>query len=92
MDILKETDFNFLGPENGQGAGYLYAKNRLILVTTDRHSASTASCAYSMERAGVESDQCFWFERPNIVPNHVLAVPDPNVTVAKSALWCLSRR
>ena len=25
-----------------------------------------------------------WFERPNIIPNHVVELPDPNVTIAKN--------
>lgn len=59
--------------------------DRLVLVTTDRQSAFDRILA-SIPFKGQVLNQvsAFWFEQTaDIVPNHVLAVPDPNVTVGR---------
>eukprot|EP00274_Cyanoptyche_gloeocystis_P005257 CAMPEP_0196658484 /NCGR_PEP_ID=MMETSP1086-20130531/29906_1 /TAXON_ID=77921 /ORGANISM="Cyanoptyche gloeocystis , Strain SAG4.97" /LENGTH=334 /DNA_ID=CAMNT_0041992087 /DNA_START=209 /DNA_END=1213 /DNA_ORIENTATION=+ len=59
--------------------------DKLILITTDRQSAFDRILA-SVPFKGQVLNQvsAWWFARTgHIVPNHVLAVPDPNVTVAK---------
>ena len=86
MDILKETDFNFLGPKKTGKVRDIYTqKDRLILVTTDRHSSFDRIIAHIPWKGQVLNQiSAFWFEQTkDIVPNHVLAVPDPNVTVGK---------
>lgn len=57
----------------------------LVLVTTDRQSAFDRVLA-SIPFKGQVLNQvsAFWFENTrDIVPNHVIAVPDPNVTVGR---------
>ena len=59
--------------------------DKLVLVVTDRQSAFDRILA-SIPFKGQALNQvsAFWFEHTkDIVPNHVLAVPDPNVTVGR---------
>jgi phosphoribosylaminoimidazole-succinocarboxamide synthase len=59
--------------------------DKLILVTTDRLSAfdrHLTSVPFKGQVLNLTS--AWWFEKTeHIVPNHVLAIPDPNVTLAK---------
>jgi phosphoribosylaminoimidazole-succinocarboxamide synthase len=58
---------------------------RLILITTDRQSAFDrvlASIPFKGQVLNLTS--AWWFEQTeHIIPNHVIAIPDPNITVAK---------
>lgn len=57
----------------------------LVLVTTDRQSAFDRVLA-SIPFKGQVLNQvsAFWFEQTrDIVPNHVIAIPDPNVTIGR---------
>lgn len=59
--------------------------DRLVLVTTDRQSAFDRVLA-SIPFKGQVLNQvsAFWFEQTaDIIPNHVLSVPDPNVTIGR---------
>lgn len=59
--------------------------DRLLLVTTDRQSAFDRVLA-SIPFKGQVLNQvsAYWFEQTrDIVPNHVLETPDPNVTVGR---------
>eukprot|EP00276_Gloeochaete_wittrockiana_P001145 CAMPEP_0184672396 /NCGR_PEP_ID=MMETSP0308-20130426/86075_1 /TAXON_ID=38269 /ORGANISM="Gloeochaete witrockiana, Strain SAG 46.84" /LENGTH=333 /DNA_ID=CAMNT_0027119719 /DNA_START=138 /DNA_END=1139 /DNA_ORIENTATION=+ len=60
-------------------------EDRLILITTDRQSAfDRVLAAIPFKGQVLNQVSSWWFERTgDIVPNHVLAIPDPNVTVAK---------
>jgi phosphoribosylaminoimidazole-succinocarboxamide synthase len=59
--------------------------DKLILITTDRQSAFDrvlASVPYKGQVLNLAS--AWWFENTeHIIPNHVIAIPDPNVTIAK---------
>ncbi|HSW71077.1 MAG TPA: phosphoribosylaminoimidazolesuccinocarboxamide synthase [Gammaproteobacteria bacterium] len=59
--------------------------DKLILITTDRLSAfdrNLVSVPYKGQVLNLTS--AWWFEQTkHIVANHVLAIPDPNVTLAK---------
>jgi len=59
--------------------------DKLILITTDRQSAFDrvlASVPYKGQVLNLTS--AWWFEQTeHIIPNHVLVIPDPNVTIAK---------
>ena len=88
MDLLKETNFSFLGPKRGGKVRDIYEqKNKLVIVTTDRHSSFDRIIAHVPWKGQVLNQvSAWWFERTaDIVPNHVLSVPDPNVTVAKKS-------
>lgn len=60
------------------------ADGRLILVTTDRLSAfDRVLTAVPFKGQVLNQLSAFWFEQTrDIIPNHVVSVPDPNVTVA----------
>lgn len=89
--VLKETNFDFLGkkktgkvrdiyePSTGSGQG------SLILITTDRHSSFDRIIAHIPWKGQVLNQvSAWWFDKTkDIVPNHVLSIPDPNVTVGK---------
>ncbi|HDZ11117.1 MAG TPA: phosphoribosylaminoimidazolesuccinocarboxamide synthase [Bacteroidetes bacterium] len=59
--------------------------DRVALITTDRQSAFDrilASIPFKGQVLNLTS--AWWFEQTkNIIPNHVIDVPDPNVTLAK---------
>src|SRR5579885_2717274 len=86
MDVLAETDFSFLGRKTiGKVRDIYDCGDRLVLVTTDRHSSFDRIIAHIPWKGQVLNQiSAWWFERTSdIVANHVLAVPDPNVTVAR---------
>src|SRR3989344_4103746 len=86
MDILKKTDFQWLGKKyTGKVRDVYEQKDQLFLITTDRHSSFDRIIAHIPWKGQVLNQiSAWWFEATkDIVPNHVLAVPDPNVTIAK---------
>jgi len=86
MDILRQTDFDFLGPKTTGKVRDIYDQgDRLILIATDRHSSFDRIIAHVPCKGQVLNQvAAYWFDlTKDIVPNHVLAVPDPNVTVAR---------
>jgi len=85
-DVLKETNFDFLGPKKTGKVRDIYDQGeQLILITTDRHSSFDRIIAHIPWKGQVLNEiSAFWFEQTkDIVPNHVRAIPDPNVTAAK---------
>ncbi len=88
MDVLRETNFKGLGERTQGKVRDIYAqKDRLIIVTTDRHSSFDRIIAHIPEKGAVLNlISEFWFGvTKNIVPNHLIEVPDPNVVIAKKA-------
>jgi phosphoribosylaminoimidazole-succinocarboxamide synthase len=86
MELLKETNFAFLGHKHVGKVRDIYEQgNKLVLITTDRHSSFDRIIAHIPWKGQVLNQvSAWWFERTKgIVPNHVLSVPDPNVTIAK---------
>ncbi len=86
MEVLRETNFDFLGPKKTGKVRDIYTQaNQLILITTDRHSSFDRIIAHIPWKGQVLNQvSAWWFEQTkDIVPNQMLAVPDPNVTVAK---------
>lgn len=59
--------------------------DKLLLITTDRQSAfDRVLAAVPFKGQVLNLTSAWWFEKTeHIVPNHVLAIPDPNVTIAK---------
>ncbi len=64
---------------------YLY-DNKRILVTTDRQSAfDRILAAIPFKGQVLNQVSGFWFDQTkDIVQNHIIALPDPNVSVVKS--------
>ncbi|MBI5469810.1 phosphoribosylaminoimidazolesuccinocarboxamide synthase [Candidatus Kaiserbacteria bacterium] len=86
IDILKETNFDFLGPKKVGKVRDIYEQEKqLILVATDRHSSFDRIIAHIPRKGEVLNRiSAFWFEQTkDIVPNHFLAMPDPNVTIGR---------
>lgn len=82
---LDSTDFPFLGPRR-QGKVrdvYRQSPDAWFLVTTDRQSAFDVSwCTIPLKGHVLNALSTWWFRKVmDILPTHVLAVPDPNVTV-----------
>lgn len=85
-EVLKATDFKSLGEKKVGKVRDIYIQpDRLILVTTDRHSSFDRIIAHIPWKGQVLNQvSAWWFAATkDIIPNHVLAVPDPNVTVGK---------
>ncbi|HEY4527077.1 MAG TPA: phosphoribosylaminoimidazolesuccinocarboxamide synthase [Candidatus Paceibacterota bacterium] len=86
VDVLKETNFVFLGKKKAGKVRDIYDQgDRLILISTDRHSSFDRIIAHVPHKGQVlNQTSLWWFEHTkDIVPNHVIASPDPNVTVGK---------
>lgn len=84
--VLKSTDLAGLGEKKAGKVRDVYIQNdRLILISTDRHSSFDRIIAHIPFKGQVLNQvSAFWFEQTkDIVPNHVIAVPDPNALVAK---------
>lgn len=82
---LSDTNLPFGKKYKGKVRDTYDIGDRLILVTTDRQSAFDrllASVPYKGQVLNLTSS--WWFKQTeSIVPNHVIAVPDPNVLIAK---------
>ncbi len=83
---LRETTFTDLGERyRGKVRDTYRVDDRLILVTTDRISAFDHVLRQTIPFKGQVLNQlaAYFFEATSdLVPNHMLSVPDPNVTVA----------
>lgn len=82
---LTETHYEFGKKYQGKVRDTYDLGEKLVLITTDRQSAFDrvlASVPYKGQVLNLAS--AWWFEKTeHIIPNHVLAIPDPNVTIAK---------
>ena len=86
MEVLKETNLTFLGErKKGKVRDIYLQKDRVILVSTDRHSSFDRIIAHIPHKGQVLNQiSGSWFQlTEDIIPNHIIAIPDPNVTVAK---------
>src|SRR5215203_989233 len=86
-NALDGVDLPFLGPKSqGKVRDIYHRGDQLILVTTDRLSAFDRILGLVPFKGQVLNElAAFWFaETSDIVPNHLVEVPDPNVTVART--------
>jgi phosphoribosylaminoimidazole-succinocarboxamide synthase len=86
MTLIRETHFDNLGTlKTGKVRDIYLQPERLILVATDRHSSFDRIIAHIPDKGAVLNlASAYWFRQTaDIVPNHVIAIPDPNVLVAK---------
>lgn len=84
---LVETHFADLGPRYRGKVRDVYrpGDGRLVLVTTDRISAFDHVLRQAIPLKGQVLNRLaahFFAHTADVCPNHVLAVPDPNVTIA----------
>jgi phosphoribosylaminoimidazole-succinocarboxamide synthase len=83
---LEGTNFTDLGERYVGKVRDVYSqRERSILIATDRQSAFDISwCSIPLKGQVLNQLSAWWFQRvADIMPNHVLAVPDENVTVVK---------
>ena len=86
MNILEKTSFNNLGEKYvGKVRDVYNQKDKVILISTDRYSAFDRNLALIPCKGQVLTQiSKFWFENTkDIVLNHVIDFPDPNVVVGK---------
>ena len=86
MNILEKTNFKNLGEKYTGKVRDVYSQNdKVILISTDRYSAFDRNLALIPCKGQVLTGVSrFWFEQTkDIVPNHVIDFPDPNVVVGK---------
>lgn len=84
---LDGVDLPFLGPKSQGKVRDIYNRgDHLVLVTTDRLSAFDRILGLVPYKGQVLNQlAAFWFtETQDIVANHLLETPDPNVTVART--------
>ena len=84
--VLEGTDFPNLGEKYAGKVRDVYKQDdKLILISTDRYSAFDRNLALIPFKGQVLTGVSrFWFEHTaDIVPNHALEFPDPNVVVGQ---------
>ncbi len=85
-NALGATNLAFLGPKTSGKVRDIYTRDeRLFLVTTDRLSAFDRILGLVPYKGQVLNQlAAFWFgQTADIVGNHLIATPDPNVAVAR---------
>lgn len=85
-NCLTETYLDLPGKKRGKVRDSYKLKGNMIFITTDRQSAFDrilASVPFKGQVLNLTS--AWWFEQTkHIVPNHLIDIPDPNITVAKT--------
>lgn len=85
-DVIRETNFEGLGEKKvGKVRDIYINEDKIILVATDRHSSFDRIIAHVPFKGEVLNQiSAFWFENTkDIIQNHVVNIPDPNVLIAK---------
>lgn len=83
--LLKKIDITDLGEKRqGKVRDFYVLKNKRVIITTDRQSAFDVILGFIPYKGAVlNSLAAFWFiKTKNIIPNHIISVPDPNVSIA----------
>ncbi len=82
---LTQTDFAFGKKYQGKVRDIYDLGDKLMLITTDRQSAfDRVLAAVPYKGQALNLTSAWWFEQTEkLVPNHVLALPDANVLIAK---------
>ncbi len=85
-DVIKETNFQGIGEKKVGKVRDIYIGDETItLVATDRHSSFDRIIAHVPFKGEVLNQiSAFWFENTkDIIDNHVVSIPDPNVLIAR---------
>jgi len=84
-NTLIETNFPFGKKRQGKVRDSYELPDKMVFITTDRQTAFDRMLAVIPCKGQVLNQvSAWWFERTkDIVPNHVLSVPDPNVTIVE---------
>lgn len=84
---LDETHFSTIGERYKGKVRDVYSQGeRSILIATDRQSAFDVNwCTVPLKGQALNQISAWWFDRvKDVMPTHVLAVPDPNATVVRT--------
>ena len=84
--VLEKTDFKNLGERRQGKVRDIYVQpDKIILVSTDRYSAFDRNLALIPFKGQVLTQTSkFWFDQTkDIIQNHLIGSPDPNVVVVK---------
>lgn len=87
MNILKTVDLKGFGKKHqGKVRDYYILKDKRIIITTDRQSAFDKILGLIPFKGQTLTQMSkFWFEKTkDIIQNHLIAVPDPNVMIVKN--------
>ena len=86
-DALQSIDLSSFGEsKQGKVRDMCVVGNRRVLVTTDRVSAFDRFGHHSLQRTGAESIERLVVEQlSDVVDNHVVELPDPNVMITHEA-------
>lgn len=85
--VLKGVNIPNLGKKySGKVRDFYILKDKRVMVTTDRQSAFDVNLGLIPYKGAVLNLlSAFWFDKTKkIVPNHIISVPDPNVTIARN--------
>jgi len=86
-NVLKKTDFPFLGKRHhGKVRDFYFKNDKRILITTDRQSAFDVILGYiPFKGAVLNLLSGFWFKKTkHIVDNHMISLPDPNIMISRN--------
>lgn len=85
--VLKTIDVPKLGKKyQGKVRDFYIKDGKRILITTDRQSAFDIILGFIPFKGAVLNQlAAFWFDKTkHIIPNHMISVPHPNVSIAKN--------
>ena len=88
MALLKTVNLKGYGTkQQGKVRDFYIVGDKRIIITTDRQSAFDVNLGFIKEKGAVLNLLAgFWFEKTkDIVQNHLISIPDPNVTIAHTA-------
>lgn len=86
-NLLRGTNFEIGEKFIGKVRDTFILPDKRIIITTDRQSAFDRVLGHVPYKGAVLNQLAyFWFEKTrDIIPNHSISLPDPNILVAKTA-------
>ena len=88
MSVIKTVNLKGLGKKySGKVRDFYIVGDKRIIITTDRISAFDVVLGYIPYKGAVLNQlAAFWFENTrDIIQNHLISVPHPNVSIVKNA-------
>ena len=84
-NTLEKTNFTIGKKYEGKVRDNYSINGKRVIITTDRISAfDRVLCTIPFKGQVLNQTSEFWFNKTrNIVKNHLISVPDPNVTIAE---------
>lgn len=88
VQVLNTVDIPNLGKKySGKVRDFYIIDGKRIIITTDRQSAFDVILGHIPYKGAVLNLlSAYWFDKTkDIIPNHIISIPDPNVSIAKDA-------